>query len=77
MALGAMENLRKENEELQRCSIELSDATMHSHSQQGKGEAHSNGEVNVDDVEKKKLHDKLRSLTGKYKEMVKNMDLPQ
>lgn len=69
MVLGTMEDLRKENEELNRYNIKLSDATMSSHTEKGEGEAHSNRGVNAEDVEKKKLRDELRSLIGKYEEM--------
>lgn len=56
MALDAIENLRKENEESNHHNLKHNDATMPSHSAQEEGKLHSNEGVNVDNIEKKNLH---------------------
>lgn len=55
-------------------TLNLSEATIPSQSEQSEGEAQSAGGTNGEELEKKKLHDELRSLVDKYEEIAKKME---
>lgn len=68
--METMEDLRRENEELKCHNTELSKATLLSHNEQLEGEAQSTGGTNVEELEKKRLHN---NLVNKNEEMAKKM----
>lgn len=71
--METMEDLRRKNEELKHHNVELNETTLLSHNEQLEGEVQSSERTNIEELEKKKLHDELHSFVNKYEEMTKKI----